>query len=55
MSFFRPNNEPEIKPTVDVLAEDEELDHRLHFQVATEHFTHDNERIKLHFKVNKTS
>lgn len=37
--------------TVDISCDDIELDHRLHFQVATEHFTHNNERIKLHFKV----
>jgi hypothetical protein len=41
-----------LNTTVDISSDEIDLDHRLHFQVATEHFTHNNEQIKFHFKVN---
>ncbi|CAM4747225.1 unnamed protein product [Rotaria magnacalcarata] len=44
------DDELQAKTTIDVLSEEVELDHRLHFHLATQHFTHDNERIILHFK-----
>jgi hypothetical protein len=40
----------QLNPTVDISSDEKELDHRLHFQVATEHFTHNNEQVKFHFK-----
>lgn len=40
----------QLNTTVEVTPDETELDHRLHFQVATEHFSHDNEQIKFHFK-----
>jgi hypothetical protein len=42
-----------LKPTIDISTDKAELNHRLHFHVITEHFTHNNEQIKLHFKVIK--
>ena len=42
-----------MKPTIDISTDKSELDHRLHFHVVTEHFTHNNEQIKLHFRVIK--
>jgi hypothetical protein len=42
-----------LTTTVDISSDEIDLDHRLHFQVATEHFSHNNEQIKLHFKVNQ--
>ncbi|CAF1103994.1 unnamed protein product [Adineta ricciae] len=39
-----------LQTTIDVSSDEANLDHRLHFHVATEHFTHNDEQIKLHFK-----
>jgi hypothetical protein len=44
----------QLNTTVDISSDEKELDHRLHFQVATEHFTHNNEQVKFHFKVNSS-
>lgn len=41
----------QLNTTVDISSDEIDLDHRLHFQVATEYFTHNDEQIKLHFKV----
>mgnify|MGYP007031380466 FL=1 len=51
--FFRIVTGLQLNTPVEVTPEDTELDHRLHFQLATEHFSHDNEQIKFHFKVPK--
>ncbi|UJR26209.1 hypothetical protein I4U23_007552 [Adineta vaga] len=40
----------QLRTTIDMSSEDADLDHRLHFHIATEHFTHNDEQIKLHFK-----
>ena len=52
LSSFRIITGLQLNTTVEASSDDSELDHRLHFQVATEHFTHNNEQIKFHFKVN---
>ncbi|CAF3548136.1 unnamed protein product [Rotaria sordida] len=44
------DDESQSKASIDELSDEIELDHRFHFHLATEHFTHDNEQIKLHFK-----
>ncbi|CAF0885852.1 unnamed protein product [Rotaria sordida] len=44
------DDESQSKAPIDELSDEIELDHRFHFHLATEHFTHDNEQIKLHFK-----
>lgn len=51
--FFRIVTGLQLNVPIEVTPEDTELDHRLHFQLATEHFSHDNEQIKFHFKVPK--
>ncbi|CAF4576562.1 unnamed protein product [Rotaria sp. Silwood1] len=43
-------DETQSKISIDISSDAVELDHRLHFHLATEHFTHNNEQIKLHFK-----
>ena len=48
---FRLTSALQSKPTVNIVSDDTELDHRLHLHVVTEHFTHDNERIQFHFRV----
>jgi hypothetical protein len=54
MIAFRSNVTVNMSINMDVSTDKGELDHRLHFHIATEHFTHDNERIKLHFKVDQS-
>ena len=39
--------------SIDISSDQSDLDHRLHIHVVSEHFTHDDERIKLHFKVSQ--
>ncbi|CAF0909770.1 unnamed protein product [Adineta steineri] len=40
----------QLQTTMTVSSDQADLDHRLHLHVVTEHFTHNNEQIKLHFK-----
>lgn len=50
--YIRLEDEVQLKPDVDVFSDEYELDHRLHLLLAADHFTDNQEEIKLKFKVN---